>query len=218
MNESRSTIRVMIGRRFWRAVAVWFLGLWLIMPMMSPALAQIYVYCDKDGVLHFTNTPTSARLPYKLYRSPRVRQTGHRQVATYGGPSDFDVLIENAAESFNLPFSLVKSIIKAESDFDANAVSKKGAKGLMQIMPENYRHLAIENPFDPRQNIMGGSRYIKHLLQRYDGKLPLALAAYNAGPKAVDRYGKIPPYKETRKYVERVLRYYRSFKQQKKTS
>jgi soluble lytic murein transglycosylase len=108
---------------------------------------------------------------------------------------------------------LVKAIIKAESDFNPKAVSKKGAMGLMQIMPQNFQDLQIENPFDPRENIMGGTRYFKYLYDRFDGKLALSLAAYNAGPTAVDHYNKsIPPYKETEQYVERVLRYYRNYR------
>ena len=107
---------------------------------------------------------------------------------------------------------LVKAIIKAESDFNPKAVSQKGAMGLMQIMPENFQHLDIEDPFDPRENIMGGTRYFRYLYDRFDGKLALSLAAYNAGPTAVDNYNKtIPPYRETEQYVQRVMDYYRIY-------
>ena len=95
-----------------------------------------------------------------------------------------------------------------ESNFDPKAISKKGAKGLMQIMPKNFDTLNIDDPFDPRENILGGSRYFQKLMDRYEGKLPLALAAYNAGPTAVDRHRGIPPIKETEDYVKKVMNYY----------
>jgi soluble lytic murein transglycosylase len=107
--------------------------------------------------------------------------------------------------------SLLKAIIKAESDFNPRAVSKKGAKGLMQLMPENIRAFRVEDPFDPRENIMGGTRYFKRMITRYGGKLSLAIAAYNAGPEKVDQYQSVPPYNETQNFVKRVLKYYRVF-------
>ena len=99
-------------------------------------------------------------------------------------------------------------MIKAESDFNPWAVSRAGAKGLMQIMPDNIRALNIKDPFDPWENIKGGAQYLKQLLERFNGDLPLALAAYNAGPNTVDRYRGIPPIQETRDFVDRVLKYY----------
>ena len=101
-----------------------------------------------------------------------------------------------------------------ESDFNPTAVSKKGALGLMQIMPENCRALRVSDPFDPRQNIFGGTRYLRRQMDRYEGRLQLALSAYNAGPAAVDRYQNIPPYPETEEYVSKVLHYYRLIKKQ----
>ena len=109
--------------------------------------------------------------------------------------------------------SLVRAVIKAESDFDPDAVSKKGATGLMQIMPANYKDLMVADPFDPEQNIMGGTRYLKRLMARYDGKLPMVLAAYNAGPNAVDRYNNVPPFNETRRYVTKVMNFYDLYRQ-----
>ena len=103
---------------------------------------------------------------------------------------------------------MIKALIKVESDFNTRAVSRSGALGLMQIMPENVKAFRIFDPFDPRDNIIGGARYLKTLLDRFEGKLPLALAAYNAGPKVVERYRNIPPIKETEDYVKKVMKYY----------
>ena len=101
-------------------------------------------------------------------------------------------------------------MVAAESGFDRLAVSRAGAQGLMQLMPETAQHLGVEDPFAPEQNLRGGGRYLRSLIDRY-GDLTRALAAYNAGPEAVDHYGGLPPYRETRAYVERVLTYYRSY-------
>jgi soluble lytic murein transglycosylase len=103
-------------------------------------------------------------------------------------------------------------VIKVESDFNPEAVSKKGAKGLMQIMPDNFKSLAVKDPFNPSQNIMGGVLYLQRLLKRYEYKLPLVLAAYNAGPEAVDKYKNIPPYEETQNYVKKVMETYSQYK------
>jgi soluble lytic murein transglycosylase-like protein len=106
---------------------------------------------------------------------------------------------------------LLKALIKTESDFDPRAVSKAGAMGLMQIMPENIRRLEIKDPFDPKDNVMGGARYLKQLINRFNGKLHLALAAYNAGPGVVEKYQRIPPFQETENFVKQVMEYYSIF-------
>ena len=124
----------------------------------------------------------------------------------------YDGVIREAAELYELEVSLIKAVMKVESNFNPNAVSVKGAKGLMQIMPQNYDSLDIRNPFDPRENIMGGVKYLKQLLERYEGRKHLALAAYNCGPDTVDRYRTIPPIDETEQYVKKVLEYYKVYK------
>jgi soluble lytic murein transglycosylase len=129
-----------------------------------------------------------------------------------GSSKQYDHLIRKASEKHGIAFSLLKALIKVESDFNPRAVSRSGALGLMQIMPENVAALNIKDPFDPSQNIMGGARYLGQLLQRFKGQLPLALAAYNAGPTVVERYRRVPPIKETEDYVQRVMRYYYSYK------
>lgn len=179
---------------------------------VSTVNADIYMYVDRNGVMHFTNAPTESDRDYKIY--VRERSSNYSvPTASFFSTDAYDDLISDASEQYGVDSLLVKAIIKAESDFNPKAVSKKGAMGLMQIMPQNFQNLQIQNPFDPKENIMGGTRYFKYLYDRFDGKLALSLAAYNAGPTAVDNYNQtIPPYKETEQYVERVLRYYRNYR------
>ncbi len=188
-----------------RIAAGALVALILLAAAPSAVRADIYMYRDADGVLHFTNVPASTK--YRLYirnRKPAF--------STSPGTKKYDGIIQDAARRYGVDFSLLKAIIRAESSFNPQAISRKGARGLMQIMPQNFRTLEIQDPFDPKQNIMGGARYFRSLLDRYEGKVALTLAAYNAGPTAVDRYRRIPPYVETQDYVEKVLRYYRYYK------
>ncbi len=194
---------------FSRAGLPWLLLVVLLGAIAKPALADIYRYVDEDGVIHFSNVPTHYR--FRLYIS-----------ATNLDYKDYfdlyDRIIIRAARKHGVDNTLVKAVIRAESDFDRNAVSKKGAQGLMQLMPETAKDLAVKDSFDPHENINAGVRYLKRQLNNFENNVPLALAAYNAGENAVRRYGRIPPYKETRTFVDRVLRYWDEFslnKQQK---
>src|SRR5210317_1954135 len=168
--------------------------------------ADIYRYIDENGVMHFTNTPTSSTQKFKLFLREKPKVNPRYSTKKY------DDIIANASQQYDVSFPLLKAIIKAESDFDPQAVSKKGAKGLMQIMPENFKPLGIRDPFDPSQNIHAGARYFKQMYDRFKGKLSLSLAAYNAGPTAVERYKTVPPYEETEEYVKKVLKFYYNYK------
>jgi len=167
----------------------------------AQANAEIYKYVDSKGIIHFTDTPTTGF--YRIYRSD------------VGGLSALYSLVQYYARLNNLDENLVRAVIKVESDFNPKAVSRRGAIGVMQLMPETAKSLKVHNPFDLEQNIRGGTRYLKSLLERFNNDLDLALAAYNAGPTAVLRHGGIPPYDETRNYVKRVKQYLRNYRQSK---
>lgn len=167
----------------------------------SPATADIYMRVDENGVMHFTNAPTTSN--FQIYIKDREKRRKTR-IDT----NRFDPYIDEAATLNGVAFPLIKAVIRAESAFNPEAVSKKGALGLMQIMPFNLDAFQVYDPFDPWQNIMGGARYLKALLQRFNGQVPLALAAYNAGPEAVDTYRGIPPFQETEEYVKKVMTFF----------
>jgi hypothetical protein len=172
----------------------------LCLLMAAECFPDIYRYRDEQGVWHFTNIQTGdAR--FKLY----IRE-GHGTPAQY--IKKYDGIIGEAARRFGLEPSLVKAVIKAESDFDHEAVSDKGAQGLMQLMPATAADMKVKDALDPEENIVGGTRYLSQLMERFGNKAELAIAAYNAGPEAVQAYGGIPPFQETKTFVQRVLRYY----------
>jgi soluble lytic murein transglycosylase-like protein len=190
-----------------RRISVSTLGVAILVCLAAPrpqaaSASTLYSYVDDQGVIHFTDAPTDPRFvrvrrstPPRRY-TPRVRS--------------FDPLIEQTARHHGVPPALVKAVIAAESSFDPRAVSPKGAQGLMQLMPETARSLGVRNPMQADENVRGGVRYLRALLDRYRD-WTRALAAYNAGPAAVDRYGGMPPFRETREYVDQVLTYYRRY-------
>jgi soluble lytic murein transglycosylase len=183
----------------------------VLLAQVVPVEADIYMYIDKRGVIHFTNVPTNSDTDYRVFIKEKHRKILGTDSDEYY-EHDFDHLIAEASKKHGVSFPLVKAVIKAESDFNPRAISRKGALGLMQIMPENLERLQISDPFDPWENIMGGTRYLRMMLNRFNGKVPLSLAAYNAGPTVVDRYQSIPPFKETESYIEKVMMYYYVYK------
>ena len=183
-----------------------FLMLFSGLCLASPGAADVYVYKDKQGVLTFTNVPS-----HPGFR--RVIREGSARLSNPGlAASSYEGLIRSASSRHNVDADLIRAIIKVESDFDSSARSNKGAMGLMQLMPETARLHNVADLYDPSANIEGGVRHLKLLLGRYQGDLELSLAAYNAGIKAVEKHGGIPPFAETRDYVRRVLNYYQTYR------
>jgi len=197
---------------------VWILSGFLILCSLvfsDISCAGIYRWVDENGTIHFTNCPRDAR--YQLYLRESKDDVGEnendkRLVIPSRNATVFDPLIQEFSRKYDVDFALVKAMIRAESGFNPNAVSKKGAKGLMQLMPETALRLNVVNVFDPRENIDGGVRYFKYLLSLFNNDLRLSLAAYNAGENIVSELRTIPPYRETIDYVRKVLTYYQSYK------
>ena len=171
---------------------------------LNAAAADIYMRVGKNGTVYFSNVPVSSG--YNLYM--RTERNGGNNLKNYGHILYKNIILK-ASKKYNVSPKLIEAVIKAESGFNIKAVSDKGAEGLMQLMPQTQRRLDVADPFNPSQNIYGGTEYLKSLIAKYRGNLPLALAAYNAGSKAVKKYGGIPPYDETRNYVNEVMEYYK---------
>jgi soluble lytic murein transglycosylase-like protein len=169
----------------------------------ATAAAQIYAWRDTDGTLVLPSTARQGAV--KTFAVPTAT-SGIR--STRPAPSSrarrFEPLIAEHAAAQNVRADLVRAVIQAESAFDPQARSHKGAIGLMQLMPATATELGVTDPYDPAQNIRGGVAYLRQLLDQFDGNEELALAAYNAGPGAVNRYGTVPPYRETRDYIRRI--------------
>ena len=171
----------------------------------SDSWADIYKYVDQDGVVHFSNVPSGNGKWVLVIREKRVQFNLGENFKKY------EPEIWKASQRYSVDYHLVRAVIKAESNFNPNAVSRAGARGLMQLMPETASLLQVSDSFHPEDNIDGGVRYLRYLLNIYKDNLSLALAAYNAGEKAVFNYRGIPPYPETQTYIQRVLRYYQEY-------
>ncbi len=171
--------------------------------------ADIYKYVDAEGVIHYSNVQHDGR--YRLYMREGRGSAPAERTGGYNGSGWMADHVNRYCKAHDMSPALVHAIIKAESDGRRTAVSPKGAKGVMQLMPFTSRQMNVNDPFDPIENVEGGIRYLKELLATFDGNVTHAVAAYNAGPAAVKKYGGIPPYRETRQYVQRVLALYRKY-------
>jgi soluble lytic murein transglycosylase-like protein len=172
----------------------------------GPAAATLYSFTDENGVTHYTNVPSDPRFARVPGSSPPPIPSSIPSAEPLAAEK-YDAEIARASERHGVDCALVKAVIKAESNYDNRAISRAGALGLMQLMPETARERNVNNPFNPVENIEGGVRHLKYLLNTFDD-LKLVLAAYNAGENAVRRYGGIPPFPETRDYVKTVLEHY----------
>lgn len=200
---------------------------------MTPAFADVYRYVDASGTIHFSDHPKEISYQ-KVFSDPKpvdsVQPVTETDVApakkTVSAPKEvaskpvrskkgdaLDRMIETEARNYGMEPALVKAVVHAESSFDARAVSSAGAMGLMQLMPKTGEEFGLRDPFNPRENVRVGTRYLRNLLKVFNNNLPLALAAYNAGINKVMKYGGIPPYRETERYVRKVLKFYETYAQ-----
>lgn len=192
------------------------LALGLGMALPGQARAEIWEYVDGDGVAHYTNTPEGNRPWKRIVFQGRTSHTLKTPASQRDRSPEryrrYDAFIEEAARLYQLPATFLRAVMHVESNYDVNAVSVDGAMGLMQLMPFTAKKMGVEDPFDPRQNILGGARFLRILANQWNGDLVLTVASYNAGAGAVERHKGVPPYSETRRYVNRVLSYYYAFR------
>ncbi len=205
----------------WRALAV-ILGSSLALVTAAGASADIYQCKRADGSLHYTNAKRASKGCRVIVRgsrkaAPSVKTPAHKASPSLGksGSRDahrYDGLISEAASLYHLPESFIRAVMRVESNFNPDVVSHAGAMGLMQLMPRTARSMGVTDPFEPRQNVLGGARYLRILANRFSGDLILTVAAYNAGEGAVQKHNGIPPYEETQRYVRRVLKHYYAYR------
>ena len=190
--------------------------------MASPVTArpQIYTYVDADGMRHYTDVPDNNRYRLLVLSSTDRTVSGdHYDSMLLAKAGQYDSIIEKAAMASSVEANLLRAVIVVESGFNPRALSRRGAVGLMQLMPATATRFGVSNPYDPRENVPAGARYLKFLINRFGHDVSLALAAYNAGEQAVARNGgRIPPFTETMAYVPRVLKIYRMLVEQPRTS
>ncbi|MBI4689948.1 MAG: lytic transglycosylase domain-containing protein [Nitrospirae bacterium] len=181
----------------------------VVLLLWTFAEADIYKYVREDGVILYTDAPLGEKIiKEKINKKETSPAAKTETVNSKKNKDSYHPIVHKKAKEHDIDPSLVTAVIKAESNGNPYAVSRKGAMGLMQLMPMTASELQVRNPFDPEDNIDGGTRYLRYLIERFNGNLTLALAAYNAGPKVVEKYGSVPPISETRQYVKRVLSLY----------
>ena len=189
------------------AVLLLILPIFAVVASENPAGADIYRSVDEMGVVTFTDNPgASGQGEFNIY----LRESGSVSRLTMGY-YPYRAEVQNASAIYRIEEPLLRAVMEVESDYNRFAVSRTGARGLMQLMPDTMRFLGVRNPFDPRQNIMGGAKYLKGLIGRFSGNLSLALAAYNAGAGNVVKYGQVPPFPQTKRYVMKVMTRYRTY-------
>ncbi len=188
-----------------KKIVIIFLAIFLV--SVSPVRAAIYLKKSSQGKIKLTDDPEENTEEYKL-----IVRSALPEKVELPPVKKLEEIIKSSAEKFSLPRSLIYAVMRIESDGKKKAKSEAGARGLMQLMPETARAMGVENIYDPRENIFGGSRYLKKMLSRYKGDLKLALAAYNAGPGAVDKHDGIPPFKETKVFVKKTRRAFKKFR------
>lgn len=192
----------------WGFVILSLLLLWIFFPHRIGA--KVYKYTDSNGVTHYSDRP--------VYHDFRIYSEDYDDYNEIDSVNEIflDRIINRVSRVFNIDSNLIRAIIKVESNFNTRAVSRAGAKGLMQLMPKTAYKMDVMDPFNPEENIFGGVKYFKYLLDRFDNNLEISLAAYNAGETAVLKYGGIPRYRETRQYVKKVLKQYTYYKNKKR--
>jgi soluble lytic murein transglycosylase-like protein len=196
-------------------MSAWSNLLVLVTVCAAPGLAQadVYSFTDANGVSHFSNVPSDSRFQLLIASSPidavATSSPKGKSIDWLARSAQYDGVISVAAKAATIQAALVRAVIVVESGFNPRAVSKKGAIGLMQLQPATAKRYGVKNIYDPEQNVRAGAHYLSDLLNRFDSNLELALAAYNAGEEAVERYGRhVPPYRETLAYVPSVMKVY----------
>ena len=184
-------------------ISVLLLLPFLVLGSIPPASAEPFVRVCKDGVIHYYFANRPSHKP-SVTRLSRRNQSPHPLGRPRPSPGELEPLIHEVSQQHNLPPSLIKAVIRVESNFNPGATSPKGAQGLMQLMPGTADDLQVVNPYDAQENVWAGTRYLKMLLEKFNYRLPLALAAYNAGPKRVDQHQDVPPIRETQDFVRNV--------------
>jgi soluble lytic murein transglycosylase-like protein len=195
-------------------MSAWPNLLLILAVVAAPGLARadVYSFTDANGVSHFSNVPSDSRYQLLISTSSEVAAgtpAKEHSIDWLARSAQYDGVIKGAAQAATIQAALVRAVIVVESGFNPRAVSKKGAIGLMQLQPATAKRYGVKNIYDPGENVRAGAHYLSDLLARFDSNLELALAAYNAGEEAVERYGRhVPPYRETLAYVPSVMKVY----------